>query len=195
MKSLKNHILTFCFLIFGLSTAFTQTFELQPKSSTMSVKGSSSLHDWEMEVGRMNGSMQLKAGEVEIASIQDISLSVLANSLDGGKSGMNKDAYEALKADRYKTIDFEFKKLDILNCTSGTCKGIIHGTLTVAGINRSIDVDFSAHISNNQVTLSGSKPLKMTDFNVEPPRAFLGLIRAYDDVIVEFELVFLRETP
>lgn len=159
----------------------------------MTVKGSSSLHDWEMKVGRMNGTIQLEVRENEITSIEGLSFSVLANSLDGGKSGMNKDAYEALKADTYKTIDFEFKELNSVTCSSGVCKVYIHGTLTVAGTKRAIDVAFDANPSDEQIALSGSKSLKMTDFNIKPPRAFLGLIRADDDVTVEFELVFLRE--
>lgn len=192
--SLKNQILLFCFMIFGLQ-CLSQTFELAPKTSVMTVKGSSSLHDWEMKVGRMNGNIELEVMENEIGPIEKLSFSVLANSLDGGKSGMNKDAYEALKADTYKTIDFEFEKLNSVNCTSGDCKVNISGTLTVSGVKRSIDVAFDANPSEEQIIFSGSKSLKMTDFNVEPPRAFLGLIRAYDNVIVEFELVFLRESP
>lgn len=192
---LKNQILVFCFMIFGLQTGLSQTFELASKTSIMSVKGSSSLHDWEMKVGRMNGTMRLEILENQIETIQDLSFSVLANSLDGGKSGMNKDAYEALKADTYKTIDFAFEKLNSVSCTSGDCKLNISGTLTVAGVKKPIDVAFDANLSEEQIIFSGSKPLKMTDFNVEPPRAFLGLIRAYEDVTVEFELVFLRKEP
>lgn len=190
---LKNKILIICFLIFGIQTAFSQTFELAPKNSEMIVKGSSSLHDWEMKVGQMNGTVQLEIRENEILAIEELSFSVLANSLDGGKEGMNKDAYEALRADTYRTIDFEFENLNSATCTSGVCELQLQGFLTVAGTRQSVTVSLNALLSEEKITLSGKKSLKMTDFKVEPPRAFLGLIRAYDDVTVNFELVFSRK--
>lgn len=192
MKASLKKILVFCFMLFWLQ-CLSQTFELAPKTSVMTIKGSSSLHDWEMKVGRMNGKIKLDIRENEIRSIEYLSFSVLANSLDGGKPGMNKDAYEALKADTYKTIDFEFEQLNSVTCTSGICKVNIHGILTVAGTKRPIDIALDTNISDEEMSFSGDKSLKMTDFNIKPPRAFLGLIRAEDDVAVEFELVFLRE--
>lgn len=192
MKFLINsQSFIFLFLICGFQ-CLSQTFELTPGASTMTIQGSSSLHDWEMKVGNMNGEIRIDGTENEIRGIDFLNFSVVAESLDGGKKGMNKDAYEALKTGTFKTIDFKFEKLNSVTCTSGNCQLSIQGTLTVAGDSKAIDVALDAHPSEDRIVFTGRKSLKMTDFNVEPPRAFLGLIRAYDDVLVKFELVFLR---
>lgn len=34
----------------------------------------------------------------------------------------------------------------------------------------------------------GTLPIQMTDFNVEPPTAMLGLIRARDKITVHFDI-------
>lgn len=190
--SLENKILLLGLLLFCLQ-GFSQTLELSSTSSKMTVNGSSSLHDWEMKVGKFNGELELEVVENEIRAIEELSILIMAKSLDGGKSGMNEDAYEALRADTYRTINFEFENLNSSNCTSGVCELQLQGFLTVAGTRQLVTVSLDALLSEEKITLSGKKSLKMTDFKVEPPRAFLGLIRAYDDVTVNFELVFLRK--
>ena len=191
---MKKQLLIFCFVIAVWQTAMAQTFTLDPQSSTLKVNGTSSLHAWEMTAGEISGTIQTTVLETQIESIQDLKLMVVVKSLDGGKKGMNKDAYEALKAEIHEYIIFKFLNLQDVSCTSEICDLKINGILTVAGTKKNIEISCDATVSESTITISGSKALKMTDYNVKPPKALLGLIKADDDVQVIFDLVFKRGT-
>ncbi len=187
---MKTCLLLISFMITGMPITRGQTFQLDNPASTLLINGSSSLHDWEMVATKISGTIEVSTADLEIKTIHSLSMSVDAKSLDGGKKGMNKDAFEALKAGTYENITFEFLELQEINCSPEVCQLNLRGNLTVAGTSRIIEVTCDADLSENKIKLSGRKALKMTDFNVKPPKAFLGLLKADDDVTVEFELEF-----
>ena len=47
-------------------------------------------------------------------------------------------------------------------------------------------VDFSTTISDNKITLVGENKFKMTDFNIDPPKALFGTITTGDDINIKF---------
>jgi hypothetical protein len=64
------------------------------------------------------------------------------------------------------------------------------GELTLAGEQREIEmVVVAERLADGRFTLVGSRELKMTDFNITPPSALFGLIKAKDTVEVVFDLM------
>jgi hypothetical protein len=45
-------------------------------------------------------------------------------------------------------------------------------------------------VTNNNVTFTGKKTIKMTEFEVEPPTALLGTIKTGDEVTISFNSKF-----
>ncbi len=58
---LKSAFLIFI-LIFGYNVQAQQVFELTPDSSVMTVKGTSSLHDWDMKVEKVDCKLTAETG-------------------------------------------------------------------------------------------------------------------------------------
>lgn len=53
-----------------------------------------------------------------------------------------------------------------------------------------INIQVEGHPTSNGIAFKGNKKLKMTDFNMEPPKAMFGILKADDDVTVSFNVTF-----
>jgi hypothetical protein len=49
-------------------------------------------------------------------------------------------------------------------------------------------------LNDGRLRAMGSKAIKMTDYNVEPPTAMLGLVKAENELTVHFDLIARRES-
>jgi len=64
------------------------------------------------------------------------------------------------------------------------------GNLTIAGSTNSIELPFNLNINGGKVLLEGKKALKMTDYNIDPPKALLGTITTGDEIEVHYNTVW-----
>ncbi|MEQ6167220.1 YceI family protein [Ekhidna sp. MALMAid0563] len=156
---------------------------LKTEKSSMIIAGTSSLHDWKMSVEDFDVS-----GAIVDNQVQNLKVAVVAKSMKSGKSIMDGKAYDAVKADDYPTILFSAEKLSIQGD-----KVTGKGTLEIGGESRAIDLD--AKILKNQgseMQLTGSVPLKMTDFNISPPTAMFGTLKTGDEITINYDILITK---
>ena len=65
------------------------------------------------------------------------------------------------------------------------------GRLTVHGVTREVDLDLTGRWSGSTIQVVGQLPVKMTDYQIEPPR-FGPVVSIEDSLAVDFNLVFER---
>lgn len=180
-------------MAFSAQVSHAQTFKVNNKASKMIVEGSSNIHDWEVEAEDCRGDLNVELEGGQLVKINNLDFTVIAESLKSGKSGMDKNTYKALKTDDYDKITYKLTKVDNIDCTSGSsCKVITSGYLTIAGAKKAVDITFDANVSDSKIVLSGSKTIKMSQFNIEPPTAMFGAITTDDEVTVNFKTVFTK---
>ena len=78
-------------LFFSASIALAQQSFIIDPASSMTVSGTSSLHDWTSDVTKLNGSAQIAVQGNQIESIDRLSLNIPVTSIKSGKSGMEKN--------------------------------------------------------------------------------------------------------
>jgi len=126
-----------------------------------------------------------------------IMIEIDVEGIECGRSRMNRDLRNALKADDFPNITFVFNEIvTVSNGTSNpnSVKLEVSGSLTVAGVTRGVNVDLTGYtLDNNRVRATGSKEIRMTDFGVEPPTAMLGLVKADNELTVHFDLIAARK--
>ncbi len=153
------------------------------------IKGTSTLHDWEMksEKGRVDVMLGL-GSDAKLLGLSGLKFSVEAESLKSEKSMMDNNAYKALKTNSSKHISFVLTTATItqLNPTSYRVKAL--GKLTVAGTTKETDVIADITYSNTEkiYIVTGTKKLKMTDYNVKPPSFMLGTVKTGDEITISF---------
>jgi polyisoprenoid-binding protein YceI len=171
-------------LLIPVIPATAQTSYTINDNSTMIIDGTSNVHDWECDVQKLNGAVEMNEG-----MISNVTLSIPVKSIDSGKGGMNSNMYDALKADKHKNITF---KLDSTQLKSGDADSemvlAVSGKLTIAGKTQTITMDVNGQKSEDGYTFSGEKKLNMTDYDVKPPTAMFGTISTGEEVTIIFTI-------
>lgn len=187
--TLKKTWSAFALFIAVVALGNAQQVNLKNQESSLQVLGTSSLHDWEVVAKEQSGSITFK--DMEAAEIEKISFEVIAESLKSGKSGMDKNIYKALNTNAHKKISYQLVTVKGVEAKgNGKFNVKTEGDLTISGTKKRVPLGFTLEISGGKVRLTGEKKLKMTDFNVTPPKALMGTITTGNDITVKFNTVF-----
>ncbi|WP_308991161.1 YceI family protein [Mariniflexile litorale] len=188
-KTYKRGLSLMALFLLTFNLIQAQQFNLINKESSLTVFGTSSLHDWHISAEQQSGKIifkNLEAGEITTCTID-----VVVESLKSGKSSMDKNTYKALNSSSYKTISFQLIAVkETVNKGNGKFTIKAEGDLTISGVKKRIPLDFSVSVVGNKITLTGEKKIKMTDFKVDPPKALLGTITTGDDITIKFSTIF-----
>ncbi len=172
----------FSFLIFATGIANSQelTFNADTK---FFVDGTSTVHDWTIESNTISG--KLTADEIS-KQITSVSLNLEVETLESGKNGMDKKVYSAFDTKKNPSISFESNS--VTSASDGK-SGVAKGSLTMAGRTTAVDVPFTLDDTSGNWVFSGEVTMLMTTFDMKPPTAVFGTIKAGDEVIVRFQVV------
>lgn len=193
MKTLKaqaKKVINFLILfVLASNLVQAQQLSLANSESTLTVLGTSNIHDWHLDAKNQSGSIIFK--DLQSCLIEAITLNVEAESLESGKSGMDKNTFKALNTDDYKTISFQL--VEVISLTdkgNDVYESKVSGDLSISGTTKRIELNLNINVLESSVKLTGEKIIKMTDFGVEPPKALFGTITTGDQLTIKFSTVF-----
>ena len=187
-----------CFLVFALllgSTLLAQEKYVLSEENTMKVTGTSTLHDWEVVSNGVSGSLlfeikgKAKKNQPLKGSIisSDLSLKVVSLKSERGET-MNGKMHRALLYDEFPEIKFQ-----LTNAISVNQDSMAKGVLTIAGKENSVEIELTLTASENAIAVQGSKGIKLSDFEIDPPSAMFGQIETGNDIVIAFDLNYLKE--
>jgi hypothetical protein len=177
------------FLIISTETMSQTSYKLNPENSKMTILGTSSLHDWQMDVKDIDCSMALITEGENIRGIQDTWFSCITTSIMSDYNIMDKKTYEALKAEEFSNIFFKMISGKIISMAGNEFSGNATGYLSVAGQTKEIKVPFHGNIlEEGQVKVEGKVDLKMSEFKIDPPKALMGTLKTGDEISIVYSL-------
>ena len=186
-------------LLIALPAMTQDNLELNIAPNTdLSFNGTSNVHDWSCKITEIQGKgafaeALLNSGNSPDNPIKDVKLTIPVKSIKSGKGKMDDVMYDALKAEEHPYIEYELISSEVLSQKGDEFTVQTSGNLTVAGVTRQISLQVEGKkINERAVKFIGAKNLKMTQFNIEPPRALFGAIRSGDQVDVQFSAVFQK---
>lgn len=180
----KTNIIIVCLLLFALQ-ASAQQLKLDPSSSA-TIKGTSTMHDWESEVEKINGDIEITTSSNSVIAINSLNLSFGVESIKSGKKKMDKLTYEAFDAEKNPRISFKMTEVKRLEGDQAT----VLGELTMAGNTQQVEITGVCKMENGAVNIIASQQINMEQFGMERPTAMLGAIKVGAEVVVEFSLNF-----
>lgn len=172
-------------LILATAAAFADRFT-SVKGSSVTIRGTSSLHEWTMKGTVIDGEIVAPPIDQWGGSPAKVTVTIPVKSLKSEHARMDELMASALKADKNPTIRYELSAaMPKGDMTAFTVRA--KGKLTIAGVTKEVDITVAgARNSSGQYVLTGEAPLKMTDFGIKPPTAMLGTIKTGDAVTVKF---------
>lgn len=175
---MKN-ILTLLFLGFGLVALAQETYSLSDESS-LTIDGTSTLHDWTVTANTMNGAVKADG-----SSPKEIDFEVVvADIISERGATMDKKMHDALKKEDYPKVFFKL--------TEVKDQSIVVGTLNIAGQEKTVEIPVKMDASEGALKFKGEQKITLQDYGMEPPTAMFGSIVVGDDVTVKFDLIFVK---
>ncbi|WP_340103982.1 YceI family protein [Rhodohalobacter sp. 8-1] len=178
--------------------AITNTTLLE--NSSMTIKGSSTLHGWTVEATDFSVQFSIPNNWFQSddnwngSDIDTLAVTVPVEHLDGGRNKMNRDLREALRFEAHPQIRFTWDEIGFTGQTGIGKSATVTGSVTVAGVQREIEFGTDIRLNEwNQIVAKGSVTMNMTDYNIEPPTALFGVIRTDEKIELMFELYFEKE--
>ena len=170
-----------------------QKYKLAESTSKLIVEGTSSVHDWTMNSTDFSSTVQFEIENGILVKISDVNFSCPSKKIVSDNSIMNSKTQKALKSEDHPNIIFKFISIKSLTNQKNDFSGEITGTLSIAGKSKQIVFPFSGKVDPNGIIyVKGIVPIKMTDYNIEPPTAMMGALKTGDEVKINYSFQFVQ---
>ena len=167
----------------------------ETKDVDIKLRGTSTLHKWEMEARTVAGEAEfgLKPDN-ELVSLKSLSFAVEVKDLKSDSRGLDKNAYKALKSDEYKDIHYKLLSAVVSSQREGKYLLTTKGKLTIAGVTKEIAMDVYCVVNKDgMISCSGSYKLNMTYYEVTPPTFMLGAMKTGDTIQLDFVVFYKKQ--
>lgn len=178
-------------------------YQARPGSS-VSIAGTSTIHDWTMDGRIIGGFMEVPAGvefdqsKAELAGAPGgkldarVQVSIPVTSLKSGHDGMDEVMQQAMNAKVHPRIQYQLIEMTLKtpHAAGAPFEFDTKGDLIVNGVTNAITMPVKIESAGeNKLKITGKTPLKMTDYKVQPPapKIALGMIKTGDEVTITFE--------
>ena len=164
--------------------------------SKLVIDGDSSVHKWKVETKVIGGFLSVDAASLGKTGTTDAKGKVIVpvRQLKSGKKRMDEVMHAAMNEPKHKLIDFTITSLEIDSTKDDVAKGIGKGSIKINGVTKPLTLDVSITQKESQLTVSGTTPLKMTDFGINPPSPKLptGSIKTNPEVKISFDWIVAK---
>lgn len=196
------YMLPFCLLIIltniSLSGAQSISGNINiEEGGKLWIEGSAGIVDFQCRAEKLSGKGEIENTKNPQATVKGhgdvhIAVTLPVKSLNCGKRAMNKDMYEALKSENFPDIRYQLLEAALTeeNDTTSSWMNIrTRGIMEIAGVQDTTTIFVKGKLlSDDRFQVKGSKPIHMDTYNIDPPSAMLGLIRAKKELSVHFDV-------
>jgi hypothetical protein len=180
------------FLFFILLNGYVSKAQVQYQQKNdfnLTVRGTSTLHDWEMKTAKIACNATFTFYEDGgLGGLTLLNFTMPAESLKSDHKGMDDNAYRAMKTSKNPTITFNLTNATV----SADSKNIeCTGKLTIAGVTKDVELVATAKVNaDKSINIKGSKKINMRDYNIDPPSFMMGAVKTGENVTIDFNLTF-----
>lgn len=171
--------------------------------SRLWLEGNSTLHPFHSTATQMSGALELSvpgpaAGErlldlVRAGLARDMNVRIAVKGLKSGKKSLDKNMYEAMKADQFPEITFRLETYGTGEAGAGALPIRAKGRLSIAGRENPVELDVEARAAEGGLAVTGAKEILMTDYGIKPPSMMMGAVKTDNKVVVHFDLILAAE--
>src|SRR6185312_1769951 len=197
MKSFKSFLLISIALVsINATTSVGYIYNIS-KDYTVTIKGTSNLHDWTETVGTVSGNGTVNWNSGKSFNLDAMSISMTVRSIKSTEgSVMNNNTYKALKADADPEITLKLNNpVKSIHPISNGTSILANVNLTIAGVTRTINMPVNIYMQEQQkLIVEGSQTINMTDYGIKPPTALFGALKTGNAITISFKTSFTTAT-
>ncbi|GAB4231262.1 MAG: hypothetical protein Tsb0034_03480 [Ekhidna sp.] len=175
--------------------AVTNYHKVEIKASFISIHGETNVNKFNCEVNKpsLNDSIVVKnIWSNQKLEFQGLKLIYKVGDFKCGIRAMEPDFRELLKAEEEPFVVLQLNAITLHPNNDAFERLDVEADVDIfiAGVRRQIVVQHGQVINHSSahMTFKGDKQLLMTDFDIEPPAKFLGMVKVANDIRVEFAI-------
>lgn len=155
--------------------------------------GTSTVRNWTCAAGQLDAVIDAEAGAPASVlagrkAVRTVTLTIPVAQLNcNDNRTMNGHMMKALNAERQPTIQFALVSYDVAHAAPSS--GTLQGTLMINGTTRPVTLPVEFEGVEGALRVTGTYPLKMTDWGVVPPKLMMGAMKVGETVTVRFDLL------
>lgn len=200
------HTLLGSALVIGLSMAVANAAAPGPQASPaplalgasrVTIVGTSNIHEYTASTTAVQVTRVRLSGDaagpnfwneiVKPGVLEAFEITIPAASLSSPKQDIDKNMHKALKTAEHASITFRLLRLEPRPGTAGALRGV--GVLRIAGVDREVALNITTERKEGTLAVHGVTQFLMTDFDITPPKAMLGMLKTDPKVTVTFDTV------
>lgn len=193
------------------NVAAEATVRLIPAEAELVMSGKSTLHRWSCRSDQLDGEMVFEGDKADWLDLLNtirrddpaaensppaprVVAAFRPESLACANPRMRRDLLDAVRIENHPEVHYEVTGLEspLRPCESDpeVQRASIRGRLSLAGKTRELAHEARIRFRDDfAIEVEGEIHLNMLDFNIDPPVAMLGLLRAHEDVSIAYRLV------
>ena len=176
--------------------AQAEIFRAKFGNSKLTINGDSSVHKWKVESKVVGASLQVDSSALAEPGKNETKGKVITpvRQLKSGKKRMDEVMHAAMNEKKHKHIDFALAGLNVKSVKGGVANCTSNGSIKINGKTKPLTMNITIASKGDQLAITGSALLKMTDFGITPPSPKLptGNIVTKDEVKISFEWVVAK---
>ena len=177
---------TLALLVLGAASWASDSFTFD-RSGQIWVEGTSSIRDWDCQVGQFAGTLDADVEGTDLTSLGGTIVTIPVQGIDCGNGTMNRHLRDALGQTpiRYTLTSATLGAPEADGWTTIRTTG----RLTISGTMRPAQMTVKGKaLDDGRFRFTGQHALLMTDFGIDPPTALLGTLKTRDEVTVYFDV-------
>jgi hypothetical protein len=192
------------FAIFFPLVLFSQQKELISLSdksclSFINITGNTNINNFEFKMDFSTNGDVVKSHEIVNVSDREKSeifeIFIPVKNFETNNKLIYRDFLELLQAEKYPEIIIGIPYSQLQKFLSGQSDSISEMRITIAGVTRKYNIPgLVSSCPAGNLFINGIKNIKLTDFNLDPPEKFQGLIKVKNQVKINFGFVLLSQT-
>jgi len=196
---LKYALITIFSLLFAddIINSESRSFELEKNSDSFLINGTSTLHNWDMNLKTFDCKASFLIEDSRLRGIDDVIFTCNTTDLTSNNSLMDRKTYNALKSSEFPEITFGMTSAIEISPENDKFRDNLKGNLFIAGKSIAITVPIEGTLNNvngqSTIKISGETELKMSDFDITPPVLMMGALKTGNKITLKFSLQFLQK--
>lgn len=163
-----------------------QTLKVIPQKSSMTIYGTTNVHDFKSNVTQISGEMTLADKNPKTLRIE-----VPVKSIISKEKLMDKKTYEAFNEPKNPKIVFAMTDVVSTQINGIQVTAKITGNLTMAGTTKKVTLTaVGKKVKAGQYEFSGSTQFKFSDYNMKAPTAMLGVMKVGEVITLKYNVTF-----
>ncbi|MFU8812325.1 MAG: YceI family protein [Balneolaceae bacterium] len=186
-------------LLFAIPEAKAQVLNLQLQAGhEMKIDGSANVRSWDADVKNINASVRMINFDFESIEnllpehFQTMRLTIPVRNIESDSGRLTDNLQGYLKGDEYPVIRFTLNEVESIEYEDGQAVITAKGTVNAAGVDHQTTMVVNASLDGDTITFTGAQDLLMTNFNIDPPTAVMGTIRARDEITISYTVTFVK---